>query len=133
MRIISLFTILIFALVACSPNEPSIETPPTPTERPLIGTVQIDAPQSDAVIDTEVLLVQGSIADVESFRLTIITSTGQQLFDGHIGANAGNWQREIVHNYHGEPVEATITARATDRHIHQAYDELSVTIGTVNS
>lgn len=133
MRILSLFAILIFALIACSPNEPSLETPPTPTERPLIGTVQISMPQANAVIDTEVLLVQGSIADVESFRLTIITSTGQQLFDGHIDTNDGSWQREIVHNYHGSPIDATITAYATDRHISQTYDELSITIGSVNS
>jgi len=126
--------ILILAIViisACSSGDAVPDVPPTPTEPPLIGGVQILSPQLGSIIYAETLAVSGLMDGVEAFRLTVETVDGISLFDGIINGVDGGWQAEIIHGYTGEPVEAILTARSTDRRVSLKYDELSVLISSL--
>lgn len=129
-KILSLLLLLLLAS-ACGTGESVSDSPPTPTEPPLIGGVDIMSPQLGSIIYAETLAANGSIEGVDAFRLTIETVDGELLFDGMIDGINSSWQREIVHGYQGEPIEAILTARSTDRRVSLVYDELAILIASM--
>jgi len=129
-KFLSLLLIL-FLASACGTGESVSDSPPTPTEPPLIGGVDIMSPQLGSIIYAETLAVNGSMDSVDAFRLTIETVDGELLFDGMIDGINSSWQGEIVHGYQGEPIEAILTARSTDRRVSLVYDELAILIASM--
>lgn len=127
-----LLAIIILIVSACGAGDAVPDVPPTPTEPPLIGGVDIFSPQLGSIIYAETLAVGGSIDGVDAFRLTIETVNDDPLFDGIINNVNGSWQSEIIHGYQGEPIEAILTARSTDRRVSLVYDELAILIASVN-
>jgi hypothetical protein len=126
-RLFILFFIII--LSACGADTPA--EPPTPTEPPLIGAVQITSPKLGSVIYAETLYISGTIQGVDAFTLHIETVTGETLFNGEITGVNGHWNREIIHGYTGEPIEAIIQAKSTDSHVSLQYDELPILISSL--
>jgi len=120
---------IIASLSACGSDTPT--EPPAPTQPPLIGAVDITSPKLGSVIYAETLYVSGTIQGVDVFKLHIETLTGEILFDGEITGIDGHWNKEIVHDYTGEPIEAIIQAKSTDSRVSLQYDELPILIASV--
>ncbi len=130
-KLISFMIVMLF-ISACSSGVAVPDAPPQPTEPPLVGGVSIASPQLGSIIYAETLAISGSMDGVEAFRLTIETATKDLLFDGIINSVDGSWQTEIVHGYQGEPTEAILTARSTDRRVSLTYDELAILLTSVS-
>lgn len=123
------YLITIFLLVSCGPNAPA-ETP-VPTEPSLEGQVQVTSPQLGSIIYAEMLAVAGVVEEIETFQLEIETLDGVMLFDGEVRSANGQWSEEIVHGYHGEPIEAVIRAKPLDHRVTQAYHEVPILIASL--
>lgn len=125
------FFILFFIVIlsACGADTPA--EPPAPTEPPLVGAVTITSPKLGSVIYAETLFISGTIQGVDVFTLHIETVAGETLFNGKITGINGHWNREIVHGYSGEPLEAIIQAKSTDLRVSLQYDELPILISSL--
>lgn len=130
MRRLFFLLFIIASLSACGTDTTPDETP-APTEPPLIGAVEISSPKLGSVIYAETLFVSGTIQGVDSFNLLIETVSGEILFDGEITGIDGHWNREIIHGYTGEPIEAIIHAKSTDSRVSLQYDERPILIASV--
>jgi len=125
------FLIFIIALSSACGADSTPTEPLAPTEPPLIGAVEITSPKLGSVIYAETLFVSGTIQGVDAFRLRIETMSGETLFNGDISGIDGHWNREIVHGYAGEPIEAVIHAKSTDSRVSLQYDERPMLISSV--
>jgi len=100
----------LIVLAACGvPNIPA-ETP-IPTVPPLIGNVTIDQPASGAIIYAETIRLSGTATDIPAEGFVLRLSVNEEtVVESTIQPEDGVWSVQWVHEYTGEPTEATLIA-----------------------
>ena len=126
------FLVTIITLLSACTTDNTPSEPPVPTDPPLIGAVEITSPKLGSVIYAETLYLSGTIQGVDTFKLHIETLNGETLFNGDISGIDGHWNKEIVHGYSGEPIEAIIHAKSSDGRVSLQYDELPILIASLS-
>lgn len=131
LKISLVIAVSIVFLAACGmPNIPA-ETP-TPTVPPLIGDVTIDQPESGSIIYAETMLLSGTASDVpaEGFLLRL-TINEETIVESTIQPEDGVWSVQWVHQYTGEPTEATLTALSPNPLVQAEYITSLIVLSSV--
>ena len=124
MRYLLLTLIALFA--ACTPAAP----PPTATpEQPTLdGNVRISLPGAGSTIYSELMFINGTAEDVDSFTLRLVTASEEILHEMTIEPENNTWLVEFPHEYDDDPIEVTILALPVDTEIEAQYGSMSIVL-----
>ncbi len=115
-------------------NDEGFEAP-TPTNRPLQSAVVIDHPSDGTIIYAETLYITGRVSEVaQQFNIEVVDIDGNVIYTITVDSLPGEWQRELVHGYTGEPSEFILrVVPASPDATFEIYDSSAILLSDVNN
>lgn len=125
---------LILLLIAASCTPGASGPTPTPTPPPLTGEVNVETPQDGSIIYAELLYVSGTARDLppEGFRLQLVGSDEELLFEQSVRVEGERWQVEIPHGFSGVPSEAALYILPADPVVEGDYGVISLALASLD-